>query len=298
MVKAVVDLGTNSIKCVIAKLDENGEKILLELNETTRLGKNIADSRIGRAAMERSLRFLRQVSERCVKLDAEEVSVVGAQIFRVARDAGVFRRKVREEFGWEVRALSPGEEARLVFEASSLMAPEGIPILVFDTGGGSTEFSFGEGHRLRSSHSLPLGAVDLTSRFIGSDPVELPEIEALASHVRQKLSLSLPAGLSPFTIGCGGCLASLASVALKLERYDALKVHGFSLEKEEIERQARLYRGLDQRGRKNIPGLPADRADIILAGSVVVLEIAKHFKLGTIKVSTRGLRHALLSGRA
>lgn len=299
MVRAVIDLGTNSVKCVIARLENGRVEILLELNKTTRLGSGIAETgKIGREGMERNLMFLREIARNCCEFQAEEVVCVGAETMRKAEDAEVFRALVKEEFGWELRTLSPEEEARLIYEASLTLAPPGIETLVFDTGGGSTEFTFGRNGEISSSYSLPLGAVTLTSHYISSDPISDADFAALAMHIEEQLSQNLPRQGAPFTIGCGGCLTSLAAVAMKLEVYDAEKVHGYVLAKAELERQLQLYRDLDGLGRKRITGLPAERADIILAGALVLLGIFRFYNLSRIWVSSRGLRHALLSDGA
>ncbi|MGC9361340.1 MAG: hypothetical protein ACP5F3_00260 [Candidatus Syntrophosphaera sp.] len=299
MVRAVIDLGTNSVKCVIARVDNGRAEILLELNKTTRLGGGIAETgKIGQESMERNLGFLREIARNCRELKAEEVVCVGAETMRRAEDAEVFKALVKGEFGWELHTLSPEEEARLIYEASAKLAPPGVETLVFDTGGGSTEFTFGQNGGISSSYSLPLGAVILTSRYVNSDPISDADFTALTRLVEEQISQNLPRQRDPFTIGCGGCLTTLAAVALKLEEYDAEKVHGYELSKVEVEMQARLYRDLNGQERKIITGLPAERADIILAGAVVVLEVFRFFNLSRITISSRGLRHALLSDEA
>lgn len=296
MVKAVIDLGTNSVKCLIASVGKESARILLDLNKTTRLGEEIAATgRIGTRAMERNLLFLREIQRRCQELRVEKVVCVGAETLRRSQDTAVFKNRIYGEFGWELRTLSPRDEARLIFKASARMAPPGVSTLVFDTGGGSTEFSWGRDGAITSSYSLPLGAVILTSKFINSDPVSREDLTALSAYVGDQLT-KLIRTETPFTIGCGGCLTTLAAVALKLGQYDAGRIQGFSLTQQEVARQVDLYRESNDRERKNITGLPADRADIILAGAVIVLEILGYFSLSGIAVSTYGLRHALLEG--
>ncbi len=296
MVKAIIDIGSSSLKCVIARLQQGKTAILDDLNLVTKLGAELASSgNIGTASMDRNIQALQEIQAACNKHRVEEVICVGAETLRKAGDAAVFRDRVRSELGWELRTLSSDEEAQLTFQASSSMAPEDALALVIDSGGGSTEFTFGVGGVIRAKHSLPLGAMVLTKRFIASDPASPDDLAALQRHIGATLQAAFPAPEQAFAIACGGSATSLASVSLALPAFDAARIHGFRLTEGEISRQVELYARLDNAARQDIVGLRKDRADIILAGAVLLQEILRRFGLKEITVSTYGLRHALLA---
>ncbi|MBW6513544.1 MAG: Ppx/GppA family phosphatase [Candidatus Syntrophosphaera sp.] len=295
MFKAVIDIGTNSIKAVIASVLEEGIDILEDINRAPRLGEKLAESgQIGAEAMQRNLSALREIRDICQKRRVEKVQCVGAETLRKAKDADLFKQMVLEELGWELRTLRPEEEARLTFLASVEMAPKGVPALVVDSGGGSTEFSFGDRVSIEARHSLPLGAVTLTQQFIHNDPPKAEELSLLAEHIRKMLRDQLPQREPLFTIACGGTLTTLAAVGLGLDSFDPDKVQGYLLTRQELARQKNLFRDLDNEGRKGIKGMPASRADIILAGAMIAAGILEHFTLEGVRVSTYGLRHTLL----
>lgn len=296
MIKAVIDIGTGSLKCIIASMEQDEITILDDLNLVTKLGSELANSgNIGTVSRDRNIQALKEIQARCAELGVEEVICVGAETLRKAGDAGIFRDQVHNELGWELSILSSDEEARLTFQASSAMAPENALALVIDSGGGSTEFTFGHGGQIRDQQSLPLGAVVLTQGFIHSDPASPAELNELKRYIGTVLRAAFPAPERPFAIACGGSVTSLASVRLSLPAFDALRIHGLLLEETEIARQVDLYAGMDNAGRQQLMGLRKERADIILAGAVLLLEILRHFDLYAVTVSTYGLRHALLT---
>lgn len=295
MVKAVIDIGSSSLKCSIARLEQGKITILDDLNLVTKLGAELAVSgNIGTASMDRNIQALREIQASCARHQVEEVLCVGAETLRKAGDAAIFQDRVHNELGWELRILSSDEEARLSFQASASMAPDDALALVIDSGGGSTEFTFGTGGKIREKHSLPLGAMVLTRRFIHSDPASPDDRAELKRHIGAALQAAFPAPEQALAIACGGSATSLASVSLALPAFDALRIHGLQLAESEIARQVELYASLDNAARQQLIGLRKDRADIILAGAVLLQEILRHFNLAEVTVSTYGLRHALL----
>ncbi len=296
MIKAVIDIGTNSIKCVIAEVEEGLMTILRDINRVTRLGAELASNgSIGTEAMQRNIHALKEIQDICTDLQVENAVCVGAETLRKAKDTDIFKEMVWQELGWRVRALSSDEEAQLSYQASAWMAPPGVTTLVIDSGGGSTEITLGKDGVIASQNSLPLGAVVLTKKFVHSDPVNNNDYAAMRQYIQEQIKQQFPIPEAVFTIACGGGLTSMAAVGMSLALYDPYKVHGYTLTKSELERQLQLYIKCSLEERKKIIGLPPDRADIIIAGAAIVLEIMRHFGLDEVKVSTYGLRHALLT---
>jgi len=296
MVKAVIDLGTNSFKCVIARVEEGGNEILEDGVYPCRLGAELAATgSIGLAARARALAALRDIKLRCRRRGVQKLLCVGVQTLRQARDAEVFRELVFWHLGWDVRILSGDEEARLSFLAAAGLVQSNENVLVFDSGGGSTEFSLARGREILGQQSLPLGAVSLTRSFILADPATEAEFAALTAAIQTQLGglFQIPPGTT--LIACGGGVTTMAAVSLGLAEYSAQRVDGTRLDQAELDRQLGLYKKLNLVERKLIPGMDPHRADIILAGAAIVAAVLKRCRADSLLVSTRGLRHALLA---
>lgn len=294
--RAVIDIGSNSIKCVVAQGVGTDFQVIRELSRTTRLGEELAvTGMIGPEAAERSLAYLRELSDICQDYGVKSVVCVGAETLRRASDAEQFARRLNCLTGWELRVLTPEGEARLSFEAASALAPANGDFVVIDSGGGSTEFSFGSKQGLKTCHSLPLGALTLTSSFIHGNPPGSEELSYLRNHIRGLLQSEFPRPGKLHAVACGGGVCALAAVAMELEDYEAEKVQGFWLSQTELERQIVLYGSVTEAERARIKGLPPGREAIILAGALVLEEILLHFELKGTSISSRGIRHALLA---
>jgi exopolyphosphatase/guanosine-5'-triphosphate,3'-diphosphate pyrophosphatase len=296
MRKAVIDLGTNSLKLLIARVEGSEVEILQDVSLISRLGRDLATTgRIGEQGMQWNLEALRRFKGTCSEHGVDSILCVGAKTLRSATDAGEFTALVLKETGIEVRTLSERQEAQLAWEAArSLAESEDVKVLVFDTGGGSTEFSLGSGPEPVIQKGLPLGALVLTERFVRHDPPTDEEFQALDRYVFSSLGAAFPSAEKVPTIGCGGTLTTMAAVAMAQESYDQVRVHGFHLGRGEIARQVEVYRSLNLERKRNLKGLHPGRADIILAGAVIARNIVKVFDLGGITVSALGIRHALL----
>lgn len=296
LVRAVVDIGSNSVKCVVAQGVGPEGQIIRELSQVTRLGEELAATgKIGPGAAERNLAYLSEVRNSCRELGVEQILCVGAETLRRAEDAEHFARQLKCLAGWDLRVLTPEEEARLSFEAASELAPADEACLVLDSGGGSTEFSFRDDHGMRSSHSLPLGALTLTKSFMVNDPSRLEELDRLRNHIQDLLEKAFPFPKRMFTVACGGGSCALAAVALALEPFEAGKVQGFWLSGAELASQIDLYGWTRESERPLIKGLPPGREGIILASALILEGILRHFGLEGAIVSSQGLRHALLA---
>ena len=293
---AVIDLGSNSIKCLIAENFDGEMHDLAELSRVTALGEDLENGAgIGEQAAERTFTALAEMKKKCEELGVDEVICVGAEALRRASNAADFIQKVEQRFGWKTRVLSPADEAELGFRASAALIPTGEQGLVIDSGGGSTEFSFGDAQGLKSWSSIPLGALTLTRAFINEDPVSPEELKNLENHVQNTLRVAFEAPKKIRVIACGGTATNLASVALSLKTFDANIIHGFHLKIDEISRQINLYSRLKTAQIAQIIGLQQGREKVILAGTVILKQIANHFELEEFIISVRGIRHALLS---
>ncbi|WP_352425615.1 Ppx/GppA phosphatase family protein [Aminomonas paucivorans] len=298
---AVLDLGTNSIKLLVAR-EEGGRLVpLLDRQEIVRLGDGLTSTGVfSPEAMERGLGAVRVLAKQARDLGARRIAAVGTMGFRTARNGEAFAARLLTEAGVEVRVLPGEEEARLAFRAASSRLGIPGPRVVFDTGGGSTEFILGSPEGISLRRSLPLGALFLHDRFLaGEDPVSFSSCEAACRAAREGLAeaaelIAQARPLGPVLVGVGGTVTTLVSVALGLTAYDPDRVTGFSLEAREVRRQIDLYRSLKVEERKALPGLHPKRAEIVLAGACIVEAVLDAFDAPALVASDRGLRYGVL----
>jgi exopolyphosphatase/guanosine-5'-triphosphate,3'-diphosphate pyrophosphatase len=297
---AVVDLGTNSVKLHVAERDAAGHWTpVLDRSEVTRLGEGLAETgQIAPAAQERTLAAIRGMVDEARGLGAERVLAVGTMGMRSAANSDAFIERVRAACGITIEVISGEEEARLAYLAvrESLGIPGGS-VVVFDTGGGSTQVTLGHDGQILERFSLNLGAARLTERFGLAGPVSDETLGAARAAIAGELGrldgLPRPDAL----VGMGGAVTNLTSVSLALSPYDPDRIQGATLTRSEVENQIARYAALDTAGRRAIPGLQPGRAEVILAGALVVLTLMDKLGQDRVSVSDRGLRHGVLIER-
>jgi exopolyphosphatase/guanosine-5'-triphosphate,3'-diphosphate pyrophosphatase len=229
---------------------------------------------------------------------ARAIAVVGTAGLRTARNGDVVLASIRERTGIAIEVISGEVEARLAYLAAraGLDLGEGS-LVVFDTGGGSSQFTFGHGLRVDEQFSVGVGAVRFTERFGLADAVT-PEVlsdamAAIAGDLSRLDGRPPPEAL----VGMGGALTNMGAVRHGLTTYDPDVVQGTVLDREEIARQIELYRSRDADARRAIAGLQPKRADVILAGACIVATVMDKLRRQELTVSDRGLRHGLLVDR-
>jgi len=297
---AVVDVGTNSVKFVIGERAQDGAwRTVLERAEVTRLGEGLDRSGdLGEEPIARTVDAIVDMAEEAKRESVVAVAAVGTAGLRMAGNSASFVDAVRERTGLEVEVISGDEEARLAYVAvtSDLELGDGSLVL-FDTGGGSSQFTFGRGRELEERFSVDVGAVRFTEQF-GLDravPVErvAEVLNAIAIDLEQLDGRSRPDEL----VGIGGAVTNIAAVEHELETYDPNVVRGTVLGRAEVDRQIELYRTRSADERRGIMGLQPKRAEVILAGACVVRTVLEKLGCDSLTVSDRGLRHGLLRER-
>jgi len=297
---AFIDIGTNAVLCLIADLRETGRfRVLDDLAEIAGLGRGVDQTGLISAAGEqRCLETLERYCKHCHTLGVEEIIAVGTSAMRDARNSAEVRARLRERFGFEIRVLSGDEEAAYSFLAVQRGLSLTGELLVIDIGGGSTEFIRGSAEGLTEAVSVDIGSVRLTERFLLSDPVRDQEMAAMTRAIDQELArlqgpMTLPgAGLT--LVGIAGTFTTLAAVEKKLAPYSHADVHGSLLSLLEVQRQVRLFQEKTVAERKQIVGLEAKRADVILAGACLIERIMTLFHADDVVVSDHGVRYGLL----
>lgn len=296
---AAVDIGTNSILLTIARPDPRGRLLVLdERYVVTRLGRGLGHvGALNEEAISRTLAVLEEFGAAILALGAE-ARAVGTSALRRAENAEDFIAEATRALGFSIEILSGLEEARLGYRGA-LSDLDGVeesdePI-VLDPGGGSTEVVTSRG---RHAVSLELGAVRLTEAFGLTRPRNAPPsktaLSELKGHVRDAVKELDPAAGRP-VVGVGGTATTLAALALGLDKYDSARVHGMRLQLESIRSIHSHLATLGLEDREKIPCLPPGRADIAVAGGVLLEEVLCQLAVDELIVSDRGLRYGLIT---
>jgi exopolyphosphatase/guanosine-5'-triphosphate,3'-diphosphate pyrophosphatase len=298
---AAIDIGTNTLLLCVADSGPAGLQPLLDRSIIARLGEGLDATRTLRpAAIERSLAALARHLEEARAAGAARVAAVGTAVLREARDAERFLEEAKTRFGLEIEVISGEEEARLAFDAVARGLEEAGqdapgPLLVLDIGGGSTEFILGEGRAVRFLQSLPVGSVRLTERFLPDDPVRPGQVDLLAGHIRSALAgLPGPPSGELEMVGVAGTHTTLAAMKLGLAAYDARAIRRTRLSAGDLERLVATLEARSVAERRRLAGLEPGRADVILAGAVIAREGLAHYRMASMAVSDRGVRHGVL----
>jgi exopolyphosphatase/guanosine-5'-triphosphate,3'-diphosphate pyrophosphatase len=297
---AVVDVGTNSVKFHLGERRPNGAwRTIVDRAEVTRLGEGLEETgRLDPKAIERTVAAVAGMVEEARRNGAASIAAVGTAGLRIAPNSSVLVDAVRERCGVGIEIIDGEEEGRLAYVAatSELDIAKGS-LVVFDTGGGSSQFTFGDGKRVDERFSVEVGAVRLTEQF-GLDRAVSEEglkeaLDAIGADLARLDGRSTPDAL----VGMGGAVTNVAAVKHELASYDPDVVQGTVLDRAEIDRQIELYRTRTAEERRGIVGLQPNRAEVILAGVCVVRTVLEKLGCDSFTVSDRGLRHGLLVER-
>jgi exopolyphosphatase/guanosine-5'-triphosphate,3'-diphosphate pyrophosphatase len=293
---AILDIGTNSIKFFLFGIENGNAETIIDTNNISRLGEGLQKTgKISNEAMDRNIKALSEFLEIAKENEVEEITAVGTMCLRTATNANEFIKRAKEELGLEIKVIPGEEEARLSYLAVlSTIGKTDKNIVVFDTGGGSTEFIFGEGTELVKKMSLNIGAIRPTEEFLHSNPVTDEEVNKMLSFLKDFFDQHNLDGKADYLIGIGGTVTSMGAVMYKMTKYDPNKIQGSKLTLEEINNQINLYKSKTIEERKQIPGLQPKRADVILAGAAIVKTILEKFNKDYFIISDRGLRHGLM----
>jgi exopolyphosphatase/guanosine-5'-triphosphate,3'-diphosphate pyrophosphatase len=294
---AVVDLGTNTTRLLVADVDDGRVNELDRRTAITRLGEGVdATERLSETAMERVYAALAEYRDAIDRLDAEVTVALATSAVREATNADGFRRVLAERFGFEVTTISGEEEARLSFLGATAGRAGGADrVLVLDIGGGSTELVVGTPGADPDFHvSTRAGSVRQTERHLHDDPPPPEELAELADEVRGILAEEVPAAIRASVeagIAVAGTATSLAAIDQELEPYDPERVDGYLLELGACERMLAMLAAMPLAERRKVPGLHPERAPTIVAGAVILVESMCAFGLEWMETSEADLLH-------
>jgi exopolyphosphatase/guanosine-5'-triphosphate,3'-diphosphate pyrophosphatase len=295
---AVIDMGTNSTRLLVADVENGRVSEVARESTVTRLGRGVDTS--GQLAME-AIEDVCAAVARYVgiyeELGAERVSTLATSAVRDAANREMFIAELRERFAIDARILDGAAEARLTYLGACAEREPDDETLVIDIGGGSTELVLGDGAEVSFYASLQVGTVRHTERHITNDPPTAGELEELANDVQSLIDEALAGSALAHAddgVGVAGTPTSLAAIDQELDPYDPTLVHGYRLSLESIQRMCSELAAMTLDQRLEVTGLHPGRAPTIVAGVVILIQVMRAFGLNQIEVS----EHDILWGAA
>jgi exopolyphosphatase/guanosine-5'-triphosphate,3'-diphosphate pyrophosphatase len=304
---AALDIGSLTLRLAIAQVEQGtGEyRIIHRGRVITRLGQDLNETRmITPGLMERSLEVLSWFTQEIRQHEVSRINAVATQAVRQARNRRDFLGRINRQLGLEVEVLAPEEEARLslngVLSVLDAKITEYRPLIVFDVGGGSTEWAFLYPGQVTIFASLPLGALTLTQEFLRGDPPSLSSQTALQAEIQGRLQQlpekPCPAGSEtrPILVGTAGTITTLAAMSLEMLDYNSQRVNNLVLSQSTIKGLASRIIMLPENERARLPGLETGKAGVMVAGVLIVQEIMRFFQQEELIVVDSGLLEGIL----
>lgn len=292
----VIDLGSNTTRLIVmGYVPHHSFKLLDEVRETVRLAEGIgADGNLQPEPMQRAIETMKLFHSFCRSTGVTRIVPVATSAVREAANQAEFLIRVQRESGLNFRVLSTTEEAYYGYlgVANSLALTDAY---IIDIGGGSTQITQMRGRGFVRAFSAPIGALRLTDRYVRSDPISNKEFKALEQAVAEHFADVgwLNEAEATDLAGVGGTIRTLAAIDRKARQYSLDITHGYSFSRERLEEIIDTLRGMSVRQREDLPGLNRDRADIILAGAVVLRQIMRQGGFTSVSVGGYGLREGL-----
>ena len=301
--RAVIDVGTNSIKLLVADVAGGDVIPIVEESKQTRLGRGFYETHLLQTdAIAATAEAVRKFAALAQASDAGNIRVIATSAARDALNAADLLNAIHASSGLPVEIISGEQEADWVFQGvatdPNLM---GIPLLIIDVGGGSTEFIFGEGETQYFRHSYSLGTVRLLEQLQPNDPPGAEALERcrawLKNFIKAQVEPELGSSLKTChrkvqLIGTGGTTTILARMEKQLLEFDREQIEAARLTLAQVRAHVERHWNLSLEERKKIIGLPPKRADVILLGLAIYEAVMEHFGFDELRISTRGLRYA------
>jgi exopolyphosphatase/guanosine-5'-triphosphate,3'-diphosphate pyrophosphatase len=300
VVYGVLDAGTNSTKFHLASRSSAGAwRTLIDRAEVTRLGEGLdATGGISDEALERTVTAIAGMAEEARALDARAIAAVGTAGLRIAANREQVVTAIRDRTGVTVHVISGEEESRLAYLAAQAgLHLGGGSVVVLDTGGGSSQFTFGQGNAVEEQFSVNVGAVRYTERFHLEGEVADDVLEEALQAISEGLGSIDDRRAPDVLVAMGGAVTNMTAVKRGLAVYDPDVVNGTILDRTEIDRQIALYASTPTEERRSIVGLQPKRAEVILAGACIVKTVMSKLGTESATISDRGLRHGLIVER-
>lgn len=301
--RAVIDVGTNSVKLLVA--EQNGQQLqpVCEESRQTRLGQGFYESHtLQPGPVAATAEAVASFATKARELSSASVRVIATSAARDAVNADDLTRAIERASGLKVQIISGEQEAEWAFQGVRTDPDLAqVPLLLLDVGGGSSEFIVGQGKHIGFRQSFPVGTVRLLNALPHGDPPKKTELTGarewlrtfLADKVAPDLELALKQQTGPMQcVGTGGTASILGCIEAQLTTFDRQRLESTRLSLERLRRHTERLWSLPLERRKKIVGLPPNRADVILFGVTIYEAVLERFSFPELRVSTRGLRFA------
>jgi exopolyphosphatase/guanosine-5'-triphosphate,3'-diphosphate pyrophosphatase len=298
---ATIDLGTNTVRLLVAETTAAGAWTVMHHEQrVTRLGEGLWPDRVLRETpMARTAHTVAAYVARARALGASAVRIVATSAVREATNGRAYADALEQRTGARVEIVSGEDEARLTIRGVVDSLPIAGTVVVFDIGGGSTEYILACGRDVIAAVSLHLGVVRLTERHPFPERVDPARYQTMEDEVAAQLLHELPPAIAgarlDHLVGTAGTATTLAALDLELTTYDAARVHGHTLHRETVRAQLARLGALSVRERAEVPGLEPGRADLIVPGIAIVLATLRVLSTPALVVSDAGLREGMMS---
>ena len=296
MTTATIDIGTNTVLLLIARIDDRGIFWPLAYEQRVpRLGKGVDRNKtLNAEATDRVIGVLEEYKQIISRFPIDRVVVCGTSAVRDAANRDDFAGRIRRETGFELEILSGDEEALWTYRGAVSGIPEISRATVIDIGGGSTEITIGDRTRIEQKISLDIGSVRLTERLFHHDPPTHPELEAAIEAAENEISRAAGFRFAGSTlIGVAGTATTLAILAQGFRDFTVDAVTNYRLMREKVDELFRTLRAMPSSQIREISAVMEGRHDVITAGSLILREVMAHFAFGEMIVSERGVRYGL-----
>lgn len=304
--RAVIDIGTNSVKLLAARVHDRNVEPVFETSHVTRLGRGFYEThQLQPEAIRQTAQAVAEFAAKARSLGTATPRVIATSAARDAVNPRDLLKAIRAAAGLEVEVISGAQEAQWAFDGVTSDARlAGHPLLIMDVGGGSTEFIVGQGNEQFFRDSFQLGVVRLLEKLRPEDPPTAIDLAACRGEIRAFLRERVAPRLDPaltragrdrvIMVGVGGSATYLATIQLALTDFSRDRIEALQLTRAQVhDWTERLWR-VALAERQRIPGLPAKRADVMIAGAAIYEAVMEQFNFTELRVSTRGLRFAAL----
>jgi len=300
--RAVIDVGTNSVKLLVADVTDRGVQPLVEESDQTRLGRGFYEThRLQAEAIAQTAQAVAAFAKLAREKQVSSIRVIATSAARDASNQPDLAQAISGACGLKVEIISGQQEAEWVFRGVCTdPALKGIRLLILDVGGGSTEFILGQGEHHSFRQSFALGSVRLLEKLQPRDPPSINDLAKCRAWLKDFFAREITSGLESALnvvpaadaqlVGTGGTTTILARMEKQMENFDRERIEGTRLSRQRIlEVMVHLW-SLSLAERKKIVGLPSSRADVILMGVAIYEAVMQYFSFANVYVSTRGLR--------
>lgn len=286
-----IDIGTNSMRLLIADVQDNKIENRKKYINTTRIGQGVdQEGYITKDALERNLKSLKEFSDKCKEEKCEKIYCMGTSALRDSKNGLDFVNEAKKLTDIDVKIICGEEESNLGF-MGVLQGTQGNKkedILVIDIGGGSTEFIVGNEKGIKFCKSENVGALRMTEKFITTDPISDEEFNNMATFIEDTISSTIDKlktmNISKI-VGIGGAITSLSAMNQQLELYSMEKVHNSVVTKKDLEKILQNLKIMTLNDKKTLKGLQPKRADIITAGVKILHIVMKKLEFEKIMIS-------------